>query len=118
SPVPVVTHDAVRAALRARKRKPMFMVDIAVPRAIEADVAKLNDVYLFTIDDRQDVVNENLEARREAARDALELIATKIEHFEQQVKTLDVAPLIREVRSNADHVRAHRAAQAQRMLAA
>lgn len=118
SPVPVVTHEAVRAALRARKRKPMFMVDIAVPRDIEADVAKLNDVYLFTIDDLQNVVNENIEARREAARDALELIATKIDHFEQQLKTLDVAPLIRKMRASADGVRAQSAAQAQRMLAA
>ncbi|NLG75485.1 MAG: glutamyl-tRNA reductase [Xanthomonadaceae bacterium] len=118
SPQPVVTYEAVRAALRARKRKPMFMVDIAVPRDIEARVAELGDVYLFTIDDLQSVVNENIEARREAARDADGLIATRIERFEQQLKTLDVAPLIREMREGADRVRAQSAAQAQRMLAA
>ena len=97
---------------------PMFMVDIAVPRDIEARVAELDDVYLFTIDDLQNVVNENIEARREAARDADSLIATRIESFEQQLKTLDVAPLIREMRASADRVRAQSAAQAQRMLAA
>ena len=52
----------------------MFMVDIAVPRDIDADVAELEDVYLFTIDDLQSVVNENLEGRRQAAREAGELI--------------------------------------------
>lgn len=118
SPVPVVTYEAARAALRARKRKPMFMVDIAVPRDIEPEVAKLADVYLFTIDDLQSVVNENIEARREAARDADQLILTEIATFEQQLKALDVAPLIREIRANADAVRAHSATQAQRMLAA
>jgi glutamyl-tRNA reductase len=118
SPTPVVTYEAVRAALRARKRKPMFMVDIAVPRDIEPEVAKLNDIYLFTIDDLQNVVNENIEARREAARDAHELIDAEIASFEQLMKTADVAPLIRRMRANASAIRAHSAAQAQRMLAA
>lgn len=118
SPTPVVTYEAVRDALRTRKRKPIFMVDIAVPRDIEAEVAQLKDVYLFTIDDLQNVVNENIEARREAARDADELIAAQIGSFEQRLKTLDVAPLIRQMRASADRVRAQSAAQAQRMLAA
>jgi glutamyl-tRNA reductase len=50
-------------ALRARKRRPIFMVDIAVPRDIEPEVAQLEDVYLFTVDDLQSVVNENMESR-------------------------------------------------------
>lgn len=118
SPTPVVTYEAVRAAVKARKRKPIFMVDIAVPRDIEPEVAKLDGVYLFTIDDLQNVVNENIEARREAARDADEIIALEIAAFEQQLKTLDVAPIIRRMRANADEVRAQTVAQAQRMLAA
>jgi glutamyl-tRNA reductase len=96
----------------------MFMVDIAVPRDIEAEVARLDDVYLFTIDDLQNVVNENIEARREAARDADDLLVTEIVTFEQHLKTLDVAPLIRQMRASADEVRAQTVAQAQRMLAA
>jgi glutamyl-tRNA reductase len=118
STTPIVTYDAVRAAIRARKRKPMFMVDIAVPRDIEARVAQLDDVYLFTIDDLQNAVNENLESRREAARDADELIDTQIAAFLLQLKTLDVAPVIRRLRADAESVRAHSAAQARRMLAA
>ena len=118
SPTPVITYDNVRAALRARKRKPMFMVDIAVPRDIEPRISELEDVYLFTIDDLQNVVNENLESRREAARDAHELIASEIAAFELQLKTLDAVPTIRQLRQEAEAVRAQTADQARRMLAA
>lgn len=118
SPTPVISYDAVRSALRARKRKPIFMVDIAVPRDIEPRVATIGDVYLFTIDDLQNVVNENLESRREAARDADELIDLQVASFQQQLKTLDVAPVIRRLRAEADSVRANTMSQARRMLAA
>ena len=117
SPVPIITYDAVKAALRARKRRPIFMVDIAVPRDIEARVAELEDVYFFTIDDLQTVVTENLESRRQAARDADQLIIAEVEHFEQQRKTLDAVPVIRQMREHADSVRTQTVEQAQRMLA-
>lgn len=117
SPVPVIGIDAVRAALRARKRRPIFMVDIAVPRDIEPEVAKLEDVYLFTIDDLQHVVSENMESRREAARDATQMIASEIAQFEQQLKTLDAVPTIRQLRDEADILRAQTTQQARRMLA-
>jgi glutamyl-tRNA reductase len=116
SPVPVITQDAVRAALKARKRKPMFMVDIAVPRDIEPEVANLDDVYLFTIDDLQNVINENIESRREAARDATALIAAEIAQFQTQLKTLDAAPAIRKMRHSADALRIQTVEQARRML--
>jgi glutamyl-tRNA reductase len=118
SPTPVITYDDVRTALRARRRKPMFMVDIAVPRDIEPEVAKLEDIYLFTIDDLQNVVNENLESRREAARDAQQLLAREIAQFEQQIKTLDAVPTIRQLRDDAEVTRAQTLEQARRMLAA
>ena len=118
SPAPVITYDAVRAALRARRRKPIFMVDIAVPRDIEPEVSKLEDIYLFTIDDLQSVVNENLAARRDAAGDANDMLATEIAQFEQQLKTLDAVPTIRQLRDDAEVVRAYTVEQARRMLAA
>jgi glutamyl-tRNA reductase len=107
SPTPVITYAAVQAAVRARKRKPIFMVDIAVPRDIEADVAKLEDVYLFTIDDLQN----------EAARHATEMLANEVSLFEQQLKTLDAVPTIRQLRDEAEIVRQQTAEQARRMLA-
>ena len=94
------------------------MVDIAVPRDIEPEVAKLEDVYLFTIDDLQGVVNENLATRREAAHDANDMLALEIAQFEQQLKTLDAVPTIRQLRDEAEIVRAHTLDQARRMLAA
>jgi glutamyl-tRNA reductase len=118
SPTPVITHDNVRAALRARRRKPMFMVDIAVPRDIEPEVAQLEDIYLFTIDDLQTVVNENLESRKEAAREAGQMIAREIAQFEQQIKTLDAVPTIRHLREEADLTRVQTLEQARRMIAA
>ena len=117
SPTPVLTQSVVRDALRARKRRPMFMVDIAVPRDIEANVGDLEDVYLFTIDDLEHVVNTNQQARRHAARDAEQLLGSAVEQFQQQMRTLDAAPTIRELRDEAEHVRAQTLQQAQRMLA-
>jgi glutamyl-tRNA reductase len=117
SPVPVITHKAVKAALKARRRRPMFMVDIAVPRDIEPEVAQLEDVYLFTIDDLQNVVNENMESRKQAARDADQLVNREVEQFQQQMKTLSAVPVIRELRESADELRTQTLDQAQRLLA-
>jgi glutamyl-tRNA reductase len=117
SPAPVITYDAVRAALRARRRRPIFMVDIAVPRDIEPQVSKLEDIYLFTIDDLQNVVNENMESRRDAARSANQMIAGEIAQFQQQIKTLDAVPTIRRLREDAEQIRTQTMTQARRMLA-
>jgi len=117
APHSIITRQMTEQALRARKRRPMFMVDIAVPRDIDADVAELEDVYLFTVDDLQSVVNENLESRRQAAREAGELIGAEVERFRHSLRTRDVAPLIRRLREDADRTRRHTLEQAQLMLA-
>ena len=70
SPQPVIRKDDIKAALRRRRHRPMFLVDIAVPRDVEPGIAKLRDVYLYTIDDLQQVVDENLQQRSEAAEQA------------------------------------------------
>jgi glutamyl-tRNA reductase len=118
SPHAIITRDMAAAALRARKRRPIFMVDIAVPRDIEASVAELEDVYLFTVDDLQSVVNENMENRRQAAREADRMIATEVDRFELQLRTRSAAPTIRRLRHEAERTRAHTLEQARRMLAA
>jgi glutamyl-tRNA reductase len=117
APHSIITRHMTEQALRARKRRPMFMVDIAVPRDIDADVAELEDVYLFTVDDLQSVVNENLEGRRQAAREAGELINTEVERFAHSLKTRDAAPLIRRLREDADRTRQRTLEQARHMLA-
>lgn len=81
SPEPVIQKPDVKAALRKRRHRPMFMVDIAVPRDIEASVGKLNDIYLYTIDDLQKVVDENLHQRTQAAREAGEEVDAAVSTF-------------------------------------
>ncbi len=118
SPHVIITRDMAATALRARKRRPIFMVDIAVPRDIEPAVAELEDVYLFTVDDLQSVVNENMENRRQAAREADRMIATEVDRFELQLRTRSAAPTIRRLRHEAERTRELTLEQARRMLAA
>jgi glutamyl-tRNA reductase len=118
SPVPVISYEATLAAIAARRRRPMFMVDIAVPRDIEARVAEIEDVYLYTIDDLRQVVDENLKARHDEANEARSLIAEEVQHFMAALKTLDVAPAIRELRTRAESTKAQTLEQARRLLAA
>jgi glutamyl-tRNA reductase len=117
APNTIVTRGMTEQALRARKRKPMFMIDLAVPRDIDVDVAELEDVYLFTIDDLQTVVNENIEGRRQAAREATDLIAAEVERFAHSLRTRDAAPLIRRLRAEADRTRRQTLEQALQMIA-
>jgi len=116
SPEPLITKPMVKAALKARKRKPIFMVDLAVPRDVEQQVSELEDVYLYTVDDLQGVVDENIKAREEAAAHARRLIDVEVVRFTQTLKTRDAAPTIRSVRNRAEEIRNAVNAQAQRML--
>ena len=65
--VPVLTREDAERAIKARRRKPMFMVDIAVPRDIEESCSDIEDIYLYTVDDLSDVIEENRKSRQEAA---------------------------------------------------
>lgn len=118
SPVPVVTLAATRAAIAARRHRPMFMLDIAVPRDIEPGVAELEDVFLYTIDDLKEVVDLNLKARQEEAEDARQLVSAEVERFSLALRTLDAAPIISLVRARADQTKAQTLEQARRMLEA
>jgi glutamyl-tRNA reductase len=118
SPTPIVTLAATKAAITARRRRPMFMLDIAVPRDIEAGVADLEDVYLYTIDDLRQVVDDNLKARQDEAQEARQLIEGEVARFMSALRTLDAAPIIRDLRARADQTKAQTLDQARRMIAA
>jgi glutamyl-tRNA reductase len=117
SPVPLITKMAVEAASRARRRRPIFMVDMAVPRDIEPSVAELEDVYLFSIDDLQQLVDENLQQREVAAGGARLLINEEVARFLSESRAQDAAPAIRALRQQADAIRQQTVEQAKRMLA-
>lgn len=117
SQLPILGKGGVESALKARKHKPMFMVDLAVPRDIEPEVAQLRDVYLYTVDDLRNTIEENLKSRQEAAKKAEEIIDTEVEHFLGWLRAQGATSTIRDFRSHAETIRAealHRAKQALR----
>jgi glutamyl-tRNA reductase len=118
SPTPMVTKRAVEAAIRARRRRPIFMVDMAVPRDIESEVADLEDVYLFSIDDLQQLVNENMQQREAAAGGARQVIAEEVNRFLADSRAQDAGPAIRALRQQAEGIRQQTVEQARRMVAA
>jgi len=95
----------VESALKKRKHKPMFMVDLAVPRDIEAEVEQLPDVYLYTVDDLQHTIEQNMNSRRQAAEQAEEIIDTQVDHFLAWLRAQGAQNLIRDYRSGAEQAR-------------
>ena len=98
APVPVIGKGTVERALKKRKHKPIFMVDIAVPRDIEAEVGNLDDVYLYTVDDLQSVIEENLKSRQEAAEHAETMIHQQVDEFTGWLRAQDQVQLIKTYR--------------------
>ena len=105
SPLPVLGKGTVESALKKRRHQPMFMVDIAVPRDIEAEVANLDDVYLYTVDDLQEVIQENMRSRQEAAEQAVEIIDLHTEEFMGWLRSLDAVGMIQDYRKQAEKMR-------------
>lgn len=114
---PVLLRQHVEQAITTRKRKPMFLVDIAVPRDIEPSVGELEDVYLYTIDDLHQVIDENLRSRREAAIEAEAMIELSVEHFMGWWRTLDARNPVTDLRRIAETNRDEILAKAQALLA-
>jgi glutamyl-tRNA reductase len=117
SQLPLLGKGAVEEALRKRKHKPIFMVDLAVPRDIEAQVAELEDVYLFTVDDLRDVIDENLRAREQAAEDARILIEESLVQYQDSRVALETVRDIVTLRSQAETLRDNELEKAMRQLA-
>ncbi len=117
SRTPILTGAMMKPALKLRKHRPVFMVDIAVPRDIEPAVATFEDVYLYTVDDLQEVIHENLQSRQEAARQAEEIIDVQVERFMAWLRAQDAVSSIRSFRRHAEQQRDEVLARAQQMLA-
>ncbi len=116
SQLPVLGKGAVESALRKRKHKPMFMVDIAVPRDIEPQVGDLDDVYLYTVDDLKEVIQENLRSREDAAAKASEIIEQGVTSWLRQFNALDAVDTIRAYRETAEDLRDEELSRALRAL--
>ena len=105
SQLPIVGLGMVERAVKARKHRPMFMVDLAVPRDIEPEVAQLDDVFLYTVDDLAQVVSEGMENRQAAALDAETIVTARVETFMQWLKKRDAVPTIKALRDQAEATR-------------
>ena len=102
STLPLIGLGAVQSSLRARKRRPIFMVDLAVPRDIEPEVKKLNDVYLYTVDDLNCIIQSSQAHRQAAVVDAEVIIDEGVQKFMSWLEHRRHVPLIRELNLQAD----------------
>jgi glutamyl-tRNA reductase len=116
STLPILGKGLVESALKLRKHKPIFMVDLAVPRDIEPEVAKLSDVYLYTIDDLQNVIQHNLKSRKEAADEAENIIEHEVQEFTLWLRSQGVVDTVRAFRTKAEFQRDEVLEKARKML--
>jgi glutamyl-tRNA reductase len=105
SQLPIVGLGMVERAIKARKHRPMFMVDLAVPRDIEAEVAQLDDVFLYAVDDLSQVVTDGIESRQEAAVTAEMIVSTRVEAFMHWLQKRNSVPTIKALRNQAETMR-------------
>ncbi len=118
SSTPILSRGSVKHALRQRKHRPMSLVDIAVPRDIEPAVSTLPDVYLYTIDDLREVIDDSLRSRQAAAEQALTIVQLQARRFMEWLRTRDAVDGIRSLRQQAETTRQAVLERARRRLAA
>src|SRR5690606_21523753 len=117
APLPIVGLGMVERAVKARRHKPMVMVDLAVPRDIEPEIAKLDDVFLYTVDDLSQIVHAGLESRQQAVVEAEGIIDQRVDGFLHWVQAREAVPTIRALHSHAEAMRAAELERARRALA-
>ena len=117
SSLPLIGLGLVERAIKARKRKPMFMVDLAVPRDIETEVGRLDDVFLYTVDDLGQVVQTGLESRQAAVAQAEAIIETRVASFMHWIDDRAMVPVIQDLQENSEVMRLFELERARKMLA-
>ena len=116
APVPIIGKGTVEAALKKRKHKPIFMVDIAVPRDIEEEVGELDDIYLYTVDDLQSVIEDNLKSRQDAAAQGELMINEEVENFMSWLRAQDQMSVIKRYREKISSIQNETLDKAQKLL--
>jgi glutamyl-tRNA reductase len=117
SPLPLLGKGLVERAVRARKHRPMFVVDLAVPRDVEPEVGELDDVFLYTVDDLAEIVQEGMDARQGAVAQAEAIIDSNVVSFMEWLETRRMVPAIRALRDQAERQRRHELERALKALA-
>ena len=116
SQLPILGKGSVETALKKRRHAPMFMVDIAVPRDIEPQVGELEDVYLYTVDDLTEVIEENQRSRQDAAQEAEQLIEQGAGQFMRQLRELEAVDTLTQLRAKHTQLAEEELARALRQL--
>jgi glutamyl-tRNA reductase len=116
SPLPIIGLGMVERAIKARRRRPMVMVDLAVPRDTEAEIDQLDDVFLYTLDDLGQIVEQGVESRQAAVIEAEAIIDGQVHDFLHWVGAREMVPTIRALRDNAERARRHEVEHALKML--
>ncbi len=117
STLPIIGKGLTESALRARKHRPMMMVDLAVPRDIEGEVGALDDVFLYTVDDLGKIAREGMEVRGSAVTQAEAIIENQVTDFMHWLGNRELVPTIRALRDSAERARRHEMERALRRLA-
>jgi glutamyl-tRNA reductase len=117
SPLPIIGLGMVERAIKVRRHRPMFMVDLAVPRDIEEEIGNLDDIFLYTVDDLAQVVESGLESRQAAVVEAEDIIARRVQDFLSWLQSRDTVPVIRSLRDSAERMRRHEMEHALKLLA-
>lgn len=117
SPLPILGKGMLERAIKLRKHRPIFIIDLAVPRDVEQEVAELDDVFLYYVDDLADIVKEGLDNRQSAVTEAETIIESNVNDFMRWVSARQTVPTIRALRDHAERHRRHELDRAQRLLA-
>jgi len=118
NPGVIIEHTQMQRAIKQRKHRPVFMVDLAVPRDFDSNIANLEDVYLYTVDDLHHLVQANLNARQDAAHASRAIIDHEVNSFNDWLNSRDATATIRQLRDHANHISQTALDKAQRALAA
>src|ERR1700761_7026263 len=116
STLPIIGLGAVERAVKSRRHRPIFMVDLAVPRDIEPEVGQLEDVFLYTVDDLGAIVREGNASRQAAVAQAEAIIETRVQNFMQWLDARSIVPVIRHMHTQADALRRAEVEPAPKML--
>ena len=117
SSLPIIGLGLVERVVKARKHRPVFMVDLAVPRDIEPEIAQLDDVFLYTVDDLGTVVQSGLENRQAAVAQAEAIIETRVQSFMHWIDGRAIVPVIQDLHESTEQVRMMELERARKMLA-
>jgi glutamyl-tRNA reductase len=117
SSLPIIGLGMVERAVKARRHKPMFMLDLAVPRDIETEIGRLDDIFLYTVDDLGSIVQTGMENRQAAVAQAEAIIETRVQSFMHWVDNRAVVPVIQDLQESSEAMRRLELERARKMLA-